>query len=118
MIGAGAHGNLNLPTGEILRTQQTREPRRYLAARPGELARKSIAAGELPFEFAMNAFRLRAGFESALFTARTGLPLDLLEKALLPLEARGLVCRDTNRWRATDHGFRFLNDILVELLPD
>jgi coproporphyrinogen III oxidase-like Fe-S oxidoreductase len=31
---------------------------------------------------------------------------------------RGLVERSGERWRATPKGFRFLNDILVDLLPE
>ena len=36
--------------------------RRYLAAEPGALVRKPISPTELPFEFAMNGFRLVRGF--------------------------------------------------------
>ncbi len=118
-IGAGAHGKISAPdTGLITRTQQTREPRRYLAAEPGAFARKPIAVSELPFEFAMNAFRLREGFVDTQFEATTGLSVAILERALAPLVARELVERLPNGWRATPKGFRFLNEILVELLPD
>ena len=48
----------------------------------------------------------------------TGLPIAVLEEALTPLAARGLVEHGQKRWRATPKGFRFLNEILVELLPD
>ncbi|HEU4778882.1 MAG TPA: radical SAM family heme chaperone HemW [Steroidobacteraceae bacterium] len=117
-IGAGAHGKLSFPErGFAVRTQQTREPRRYLAADPGALVRKRISEADLPFEFAMNGFRLVDGFEGELFEARTGLSIDLLEQALATQVSRGLVERDVRRWRATPKGFRFLNDILVELLP-
>jgi putative oxygen-independent coproporphyrinogen III oxidase len=116
-IGAGAHGKISDVTRElIVRTQQTREPRRYLAADPEALVRKPIAVRELPFEFAMNGFRLVEGFSDALFESHTGLPVAVLERALAPIEARGLVAREAKTWRATPQGFRFLNDILVELL--
>jgi putative oxygen-independent coproporphyrinogen III oxidase len=118
-IGAGAHGKLSDPSQElIVRTQQLREPRRYLAANPADLVRKPIPARELPFEFAMNGFRLAQGFTDLLFEARTGLEGVTLERALLPMVERGLVEREPGTWRATPKGFRFLNDILVELLPD
>jgi len=118
-IGAGAHGKLTYPSrGIAIRTQQTREPRRYLAADPRALVRKTIASRDLPFEFAMNGFRLVEGFVDALFEARTGLPIAVLEDALSPLAARRLVERGSQRWRATPKGFRFLNEILVELLPE
>ncbi|HEU5137832.1 MAG TPA: radical SAM family heme chaperone HemW [Steroidobacteraceae bacterium] len=117
-IGAGAHGKLSIPaSGFAVRTQQTREPRRYLAAAPGALVRKQIPNAELPFEFAMNGFRLVHGFDDEMFESRTGLPVEVLERALAPLVVRGLVERGSKRWRATAKGFRFLNDILVELLP-
>ena len=117
-VGAGAHGKISDPTsGLIVRTQQTREPRRYLAADPRDRISKPIATAHLPFEFAMNGFRLVEGFAGELFEERTGLPIAILERALgLGLE-RGLVERVANQWRATPKGFRFLNDILVELLP-
>jgi putative oxygen-independent coproporphyrinogen III oxidase len=117
-IGAGAHGKLSGADGSIVRTRQMREPRRYLAADPRSLARKSIGNRDLPFEFAMNGFRLVDGFEDDLFPARTGLEPQVLEQALAPLRARGLVERTSGRWRATPKGFRFLNEILVELLPE
>lgn len=117
-VGAGAHGKISDPaTGLIARTQQTREPRRYLAADPRERIRKPIAVAELPFEFAMNGFRMVEGFPDALFEERTGLPISILERALGASVERGLVERGTKQWRATARGFRFLNDILVGLLP-
>ena len=42
----------------------------------------------------------------------------VLDDSLRPLVARGLLERSPGHWRATPKGFRFLNDILVELLPD
>jgi putative oxygen-independent coproporphyrinogen III oxidase len=116
-IGAGAHGKISDVSRElIVRTQQTREPRRYLAADPEALVRKRVAVRDLPFEFAMNGFRLVEGFNDALFESRTGLPIGVLERALAPVQGRGLVAREADSWRATTQGFRFLNDILVELL--
>jgi putative oxygen-independent coproporphyrinogen III oxidase len=117
-IGAGAHGKISdAGNAAVVRTRQWREPRRYLSADPRSLVRKPIAAGDLSFEFAMNGFRLVDGFSEALFEERTGLPAGTLQQALAPVLARGLVRREAETWRATPQGFRFLNDILVELLP-
>jgi oxygen-independent coproporphyrinogen-3 oxidase len=121
-IGAGAHGKITNGHG-IVRTTRTREPRRYLSADPTTAnseptTRRLIATRELPFEFAMNAFRLVDGFPDSLFADRTGLPISVLESALAPQIGRGLVERDATGWRATATGFRFLNEILVGLLPD
>jgi putative oxygen-independent coproporphyrinogen III oxidase len=118
-IGAGAHGKISYPErGLIVRTQQTREPRRYLAADPRSLSKKPIATVELPFEFAMNGFRLVEGFAEDLFTARTGLDIAVLAQALEQGTARGLIERAGNRFRTTPKGLRFLNEILVDLLPE
>lgn len=115
-IGAGAHGKISTPEG-IVRTRQTRDPRRYLASGNELRVREPIAVRDLPFEFAMNGFRLVEGFAAATYEARTGLEATTLEETFASLAARGLVENTAGNWRATPRGFRFLNDILVELLP-
>jgi oxygen-independent coproporphyrinogen-3 oxidase len=118
-VGAGAHGKLTFaPQGTVVRTTQLREPRRYLAASPAAITRKTVAAVELPFEFMLNALRLVRGFEEASFAARTGLPLDCIAAQMDELSGRGLVEREGSRWRATPLGLRFLNDLLARFLPD
>ena len=117
-IGAGAHGKIsNADSGFIVRTQQWREPRRYLSAEPGSWTRRTLVGTDLPFEFAMNGFRLVEGFADSLFEERTGLSARVLEDALASGLDRGLVEHRAGTWRATPRGFRFLNDILVDLLP-
>ncbi|MDF3019835.1 MAG: coproporphyrinogen oxidase [Steroidobacteraceae bacterium] len=117
-IGAGAHGKItDAASGRIWRTQQWREPRRYFSAPPGELTRKPITAADFPFEFAMNGLRLVDGFHPALFEERTGLPGEILAGSLGSAVARGLVELKPESWRATPRGLRFLNEILVDLLP-
>jgi putative oxygen-independent coproporphyrinogen III oxidase len=118
-IGAGAHGKItDAASGVIARTQRWREPRRYLAEDPETITRRVLTARELPFEFAMNGFRLVEGFSEASFSGTTGLTPTVLENALAPVVRRGLVERVDGTWRATPLGFRFLNDVLVPLLPD
>jgi putative oxygen-independent coproporphyrinogen III oxidase len=117
-IGAGAHGKVTRGDGSIVRTQQMREPRRYLAADPRALALKPVSRRELPFEFSMNGFRLVEGFAESLFAERTGLSSVVLDESLSALVGRGLVERSPGHWRATPTGFRFLNEILVALLPE
>jgi putative oxygen-independent coproporphyrinogen III oxidase len=117
-VGAGAHGKLSdVATGAIVRTQHWREPRRY-QAESGTTTRKALETRDVPFEFAMNAFRLVGGFDEDLFESRTGLPPVTLARALAVPAAKGLVVLEGRRWRATPQGLRFLNEILVALLPD
>lgn len=117
-IGAGAHGKISDAAAQrVVRTQQWREPRRYLSAGAGAMTERVVGVAELPFEFAMNALRLVDGFEESLFEERTGLAMASLAESLAPARVRGLVEHGAGRWRATTRGLNFLNEILVGLLP-
>jgi len=112
--GAGAHGKLTAPTrGEIIRTTQPRDPRRYQAAADPAPARRAIVPSELPFEFMLNALRLCEGFATPTFTERTGLPLQAIAAPLAAAVQRGLVLSTTTGYRASALGLRFLNDTLL-----
>ena len=116
-VGAGAHGKLTEVSGNaIVRTTHTREPRRYQAGTP--LTLRTVTPAELPFEFMMNALRLTAGFDAALFEGRTGLRFEAVAPTLLSQQARGLLGRVGGRWVPSLTGQRFLNDLLLEFLPD
>ncbi len=79
-VGAGAHGKLTDGSGgAIVRTVREREPRRYLArGHHGEPVTNQVSLSDLPFEFMMNALRLRDGFEISQFESRTGLSRDTI----------------------------------------
>jgi putative oxygen-independent coproporphyrinogen III oxidase len=116
-VGAGAHGKLTDVAGSaILRTTHTREPRRYQAGTA--LAIRSVTSAELPFEFMMNALRLTGGFDTALFEGRTGLRFEQVAPTLLSQQARGLLAQADGRWVPSLTGQRFLNDLLLEFLPE
>lgn len=118
-VGAGAHGKLTHPArGAVVRTVQPREPRRYLAAAPGELTRNTVPARELPFEFMLNALRLTAGFSMDEFSARTGLPASRVAAPLERFMARGLLERTSAGYRPSELGLRFLNDLVADFLPE
>ena len=118
-IGAGAHGKITFADRlEIVRTAQQREPRRYQAGAPGAMTRRRVPGADLPFEFMMNALRLADGFEARLFSERTGLDWDAVRANLERLAARGLLVMDESMCKPTPLGLRFLNDMLVSLLPE
>ena len=119
-IGAGAHGKLTLATaGQVWRSEQPREPRRYVAAaRQGAGNRRSVPAGDLPFEFMLNALRLVEGFEEQLFTRRTGLAWETVAPTLERLADQGLIVRGEKRYCASPLGLRFLNDVLTRFLSE
>jgi len=118
-VGAGAHGKLTLPqSGQIVRTTQLREPRRYLASVDAALSRRVIPAHELPFEFMLNALRLTDGFEAATFPLRTGLDWAVIAARMHAAMTRGLLVSTATGYRASTRGLRFLNDLLLEFLPE
>jgi putative oxygen-independent coproporphyrinogen III oxidase len=122
-LGAGAHGKLSfaLPA-EILRTVKPKQPREYQDrirnARSVHMAGEEtrIDAADLPFEFMLNALRLNEGFEREDYEARTGLPLDAMEKTLVSAQKRGLLAQTEGGWRPTELGRRFLNDLQASFL--
>ena len=120
-VGAGAHGKLSTASG-ISRYRKTANPLQYMqqVERGGDACMtEAVAAGDLLFEFMLNALRLVDGFDEGLFAARTGLDLPALRERLAPLATRGLVSGDgRGRWRPTAKGQRFLNDVQAHFLPE
>jgi len=118
-VGAGAHGKLTFAArGQIVRTTQPREPRRYLARAEEALVQRTILREELPFEFMLNALRLTAGFEQASFAARTGLPWEIVDAPVQAAQRAGLLLRTTGGYRPSALGLQFLNDLLLRFLPE
>jgi oxygen-independent coproporphyrinogen-3 oxidase len=117
-IGAGAHGKLSCPGSKTIRTTQQREPRRYLAQSPAAISTQEIPAGELPFEFMLNALRLTEGFDESVYEAHTGLIWEAIAPQMRDLETEGFVVRTGSHWKPTDLGSRFLNDVLVRFLGE
>lgn len=118
-IGAGAHGKLS--QGEPLvvgRRWKLRHPAAYLSApAPGLEGEAVIDAGQLEFEFMLNALRLTEGFHERQFQARTAIPPSRIRPRLAALEAEGLMASDgKGRWRASGRGFRFLNELQQRFL--
>ena len=119
-IGAGAHGKLTLHD-RILRQVRQRQPKTYMErALAGNALEenRTVAAGELPFEFMMNALRLTEGFPVSLFSARTGLSLAAVLPMLEEAQRRGLIERDALSIRPTLLGQRFLNELLQLFLVE
>jgi oxygen-independent coproporphyrinogen-3 oxidase len=112
-IGAGAHSKLSFPH-RVMRQVRFRDPKLYMDnALAGRAVAQDdeVARAQLPFEFMLNALRLREGFALAEFTERTGLPLTAIEKPLQEAERKGLIERDLARVRPTERGFDFLSDL-------
>ena len=81
-------------------------------------AMRVVHADELPFEFMLNVLRLYEGVPVTWFAERTGLSPDVLATAVARGVSRGLLAADPERWRATEQGMRFLNDLQTLFLGD
>jgi oxygen-independent coproporphyrinogen-3 oxidase len=112
-IGAGAHSKLSF-AHRVVRQVRFREPRLYmdkaLAGTP-VAQDNEVSRADLPFEFMLNALRLREGFKLQDFSDRTGLPLTAIQAGLDEAERKGLIERDFARVKPTERGFDFLNDL-------
>ena len=118
-IGAGAHGKLSFPH-RIMRQVKVREPRLYMerALAGTALAQEQeVARADLPFEFMLNALRLRQGFALSEFCERTGLALTAIQQPLEEAERKGWITRDLKRVQPTERGFDFLSDLQTLFLP-
>ena len=119
-IGAGAHGKLSF-AHRIVRQVRWREPKLYmdnaLAGQP-MASETEVASADLPFEYMLNALRLRHGFRLVDFSERTGLPVTAISVALEQAQQRGWIERDLQIVRPTEKGFDFLSDLQALFLPD
>ncbi len=112
-LGAGAHSKLSF-AHRIVRQVRFRDPRVYMAqallgacvAQDADVPRR-----DLPFEFMLNALRLKNGFALAQFSERTGLALTAIQQGLDEAEKKGLIERDFAQVKPTARGFDFLNDL-------
>jgi putative oxygen-independent coproporphyrinogen III oxidase len=112
-IGAGAHSKLSF-AHRVTRQIRYRDPQLYMTnALKGEPAtqHEEVAHDDLPFEYMLNALRLKEGFSLTDYMARTGLAMTSIQKALAQAETKGLIARDLNRVWPTERGFDFLSDL-------
>ncbi|PID45302.1 MAG: YggW family oxidoreductase [Proteobacteria bacterium] len=114
-IGAGAHGKVTSQDGSIHRYHKYRQPKQYMEkARIGEFRTgDSILTPEkLPFEFMLNALRLKHGVDSHLYEQRTGQALNTITPTLLEAQKSGLLDSQDNKIVCTERGWHFLDNTL------
>ena len=119
-IGAGAHSKLSF-AHRVVRQVRFREPALYMTrALSGAAVSQSeeVAIAELPFEFMLNALRLKEGFSLEQFGERTGLAITSIQRGLAEAEAKGLLARDLRHVWPTERGLDFLSDLQTLFLPD
>ncbi|MRW89516.1 oxygen-independent coproporphyrinogen III oxidase-like protein [Duganella sp. FT80W] len=112
-IGAGAHSKLSFPH-RILRQARYKQPKAYMEQiKLGAPIQEEyeIQREDMGFEFMLNTLRLHGGFDPNLFSERTGMSINAIDKQLNAAEAKGLLYRDYKIIKPTALGQRFLNDL-------
>ena len=112
-IGAGAHSKLSF-AHRVVRQVRVREPKLYMEkALSGNAVTTDteVTRADLPFEFMLNALRLKDGFKLQDFVDKTGLPFTAIAQGLNEAERKGLIERDFINVKPTARGFDFLNDL-------
>jgi oxygen-independent coproporphyrinogen-3 oxidase len=118
-LGAGAHSKLSF-AHRVVRQVRFREPGLYMEnALAGHcLAQDTeVSRADLPFEYMLNALRLKDGFGLQQFSERTGLAITAIQQGLEAAERKGLIERDFSRVKPSVRGFDFLNDLQALFLP-
>lgn len=113
-IGAGSHGKVSTNEG-IFRFSKSRLPKDYFTNQSA-INWQKIEPDEMPFEFMMNALRLKNGVEKQLWQERTGLTWQSIEPTLQKLQSQGLIDLSDHRVKCSEQGFLFLNRVLQEFL--
>ena len=112
-LGAGAHSKLSF-AHRVCRMVRHREPGLYMQKAMANAAiaqSNEVSRSELPFEFMLNALRLKDGVPLSAFSERSGLPVSAIDKELQIAQDKGLLSNDLGLIKPTDKGFDFLSDL-------
>lgn len=118
-IGAGAHGKITHPTEGIIRKHKQRHPKAYLNKdKPFVAGQTVLERKDLPFEFMLNALRLKKGVPASLYQERTGESIETIRPLLDKAYKKGLLKRDLKQLVASPEGFQFLNDLVTMFIVE
>lgn len=114
-IGPGAHSKLSFHD-RIVRQSRLSNPQSWMDQAVlndgSHLANNyQVEAADLPFEFMLNALRLREGVPAEYFEQRTGQPLSVILPTIRKAIEKGLIDPHPSRIKASDLGWRFLTDL-------
>lgn len=112
-VGPGAHGKIS-SHNQIIRTARIKNPESWMQkVMLGEhiAETRHLRPEELPFEFMLNALRLRKGVPTHYFAERCGVNLSIMTAMIDEAVQRGLLVDNPTRLQATEMGWRYLNDL-------
>ena len=117
-IGAGAHSKITI-NGMITRKAKVSNPKKYMQMVVNNthiITDNIVSQDELPFEFAMNAFRLLERIPISLFEESTNSKSQILLNKLKIATKQGLLDITDTYIKTTDKGQCFLNNILLSII--
>ena len=121
-IGAGAHQKISFSVpNAIFRCEKPKHPQQYIRIMGDKnriIQTNTLNKQDIVFEFMLNALRLKNGFTEQLFKLHTGLTFHSVHKKLQSQEQEGLLIIENDMIRCSEHGYRFLDDILQNWLPE
>jgi len=126
-VGAGAHGKLTWPANDerahlsVVRSARVKQPREFLRRVAADRVsdRFQVERADLPFEYMLNVLRLTDDFGEDAFEARTGVAFARVAPAVAEAQCKGLLqTAGVGKWRVTELGQRFLNDLQAVFLPE
>lgn len=112
-VGPGAHGKIS-SHNQIVRTARLKNPESWMQkVMTGEhiAETRQLSVQELPFEFMLNALRLRQGVPTHYFSEHCGVNLSVMTPMIEQAVAKGLLDENPSRLQATELGWRYLNDL-------
>ena len=118
-LGAGAHSKLSFahPGCRMVRHREAGLVMQKAMGGSAVAQSNEVSRSELPFEFMLNALRLKDGVPLNAFSERTGMPLSAIEKSMQAAREKGLLALDMSHIRPTEKGFDFLSDLQSLFLP-
>jgi len=117
-IGCGAHGKItDAKNNSIFRTIKVKHPKGYLDKGREHLDHLiTVKDDELPFEYMMNRLRLYSNFTLDDYQKATGLAVETVLPILELAKKKQLMEQKNGCWQVSQHGHRYLNDLLEMFL--
>ncbi len=114
-LGPGAHGKISC-NGKIIRQTRLNNPNLWIKnaiMHDGSHIsnERAITADELPFEFMLNALRLKNGVNTDLFFNRTGLTITEIAEKIEKGVSLGFLEKNPRIIKTTPFGWRFLSEL-------
>ncbi|WDU47446.1 radical SAM family heme chaperone HemW [Taylorella equigenitalis] len=115
-IGPGAHSKISFPD-KIIREVREKHPIKWIKKCMSDqkgaqiIEHRELKVEELPFEFMLNALRLKDGVPTNYFEERCGVSMAVALPNIKRAVDKGLLSQNPLEFKATDLGWKYLNNL-------